>query len=170
MTIPLWQFGEGGVAGQTLASRIRLPVRGGEYVQENGENDDGQESMGSFEESIVSGEDDDEEEVTLVAEAPKPAQQVQIIQQNNVPMRDASTQTQIDSKESSTMTDMQQIVPPPQRTPSTYASAVNAVGSQERVEQLSMDKSDVSTAASFSTANSSQHDDIPIKPIPTPNN
>eukprot|EP00956_Cyclotella_meneghiniana_P001640 scaffold1805_cov69-Cyclotella_meneghiniana.AAC.3 len=172
MTIPLWQFGEGGVAGQTLASRIRLPVRGGEYVQENGENDDGEESMGSFEESIVSGEDDDEEEVTLAAAAaaPEPAQQVQIIQQNNVPMRDASTQTQINSKESSTMTDMQQIAPPPQRTPGTYASAVNAVGSQERVEQLSMDKSDVSTAASYSTANSSQHDDIPIKPISTPNN
>lgn len=165
MTIPLWQFGEGGVTGQTLASRIRLPVRGGEYVQENGENDDGEGSMVSLEESVVSEEEEDEE-VTLAAEAPEPAQQVQIIQQNNVPMRDASTQTQIDLKESGTMTDMQQIAPPPQRRPSTYASAANTVGSKERVEQLSMDKSDVSTAASLSTANSSQHEDIPIRPPP----
>ena len=170
MTIPLWQFGECGVTGRTLASRIRLPIRGGESIEENDEKNDGEESMDSLEESVVSDEEEEDSvgaETTdpeIAASQPSvPVQQVQIIQQNNVPMRDASTQTQIDSAERGTMTDVShQPPPPPQPRPISYA---NAVSTKDSVQQTSEDRSDNSPSISKSAVNSPQHGSIP-KPAP----
>jgi len=99
MTVPLWQLGECGVTGRTLASRIRLPVCGGDYDMDENENDaDSLESMESDEESYEDEEDETEDEnesntpETLATES-------QIIQQRNVSMRDVSTQTQLSSGE-----------------------------------------------------------------------
>jgi len=140
MTVPLWQFGECGITGRTLASRIRLPIRGGEQSQPEESEHDEDESLESLEESVVSDEDDEEEEdeeeeeeeetdapgpppvaVTaadlLPPPAPAPIQPVQIITQKNVPMRDAATQTFIAVQEQGTMTDVLQLQPPPR--PST---------------------------------------------------
>ena len=133
MTIPLWQFGECGITGRTLASRIRLPVRGGEHAEENEHDED--ESMESLEESVVSDdeEDDDEEEeeeeeeeetvevqaparTSVPTPVPPPIQSVQIIAQKNVPMRDAATQTLISSQEKATMTDAFTAPQPPTRS------------------------------------------------------
>lgn len=189
MTIPLWQFGECGVTGRTLASRIRLPVRGGENVEENEEKNDGEESLESLEESVVSEEEEEDDEESVEAEVaetnakalaaapmtpqpPPPAhvQQVQIIQQNNVPMRDASTQTLISSQERGTMTDTSTVPLPPQPRPSTCASASS---SRDMAQQTANDtaKDDHSSAASSShaTANSSQHEGIPTRSVHPPN-
>ena len=179
MTIPLWQFGECGVTGRTLASRIRLPIRGGESVEESDEKNDGEGSMDSLEESVVSEEDDEEEEESVgtdkapeiaaaapvIPQPPAPVQQVQIIQQNNVPMRDASTQTQINSAERGTMTDVShQPPPPPQPRPTSYASAVNT---KETVPQTATDKADNSSSVSKSTANGPQQGSISKQTLPT---
>ncbi|KAL7510685.1 hypothetical protein ACHAXN_007551 [Cyclotella atomus] len=178
MTIPLWQFGECAVTGRTIASRIRLPVRGGEYIEENGEKNDGDESMESLEESVVSEEEDEEESVEEVAEqenvvveptaTPAPVQQVQIIQQNNVPMRDASTQTSISSKERGTMTDAV-AAPPPQPRPSSYASAVSSKDTISQQTNTDTTNEDLSPAASSlrATANNSQHDGVSPRSVPS---
>mmetsp|Transcript_13077 Transcript_13077/g.23661 ORF Transcript_13077/g.23661 Transcript_13077/m.23661 type:complete len:1127 (-) Transcript_13077:160-3540(-) len=119
MTVPLWQFGECGVTGRTLASRIRLPVCGGDCNRnEKGEDDDGVESMESLEESVVFYDeeeyDEDESEYENELDAPEAlAPQVQIIAQSNVQMRDASTQTFTSSGEKGTMTDLTVTPQPP---------------------------------------------------------
>jgi len=109
MTVPLWQFGECGVTGRTLASRIHLPVIGGDFGKNEEEDDaDGSESMGSLEESVVSYEEDDEDESEYEneAESPEnPTTQVQNFAQSRAQMRDSATQTYISSGEKGTMTD-----------------------------------------------------------------
>jgi PAS domain-containing protein len=132
MTIPLWQFGECGITGRTLASRIRLPVRGGEGIEDD-DDDDGDESLESVEESVVSDDEEEEdeeeedEEESVVAEVePEPAAapaQVQIISQPSVPMRDATTQTAIDIDEKGTMTEADSVQPP-----TRWLRDTNAVG------------------------------------------
>jgi len=110
MTVPLWQFGECGVSGRTLASRIRLPVCGGDSGMN--ENDtDGVESMESLEESVgsyeVVEEEEDESEYENEVDGPETsASQVGIIANSNVQKRDSSTQTYIPSGEKGTMTDV----------------------------------------------------------------
>lgn len=132
MTIPLWQFGECGITGRTLASRIRLPVRGGEGIEDD-DDDDGDESLESVEESVVSDDEEEEdeeeedEEESVVAEVePEPAAapaQVHIISQPSVPMRDATTQTAIDIDEKGTMTEADSVQPP-----TRWLRDTNAVG------------------------------------------
>lgn len=91
MTVPLWQFGECSVTGRTLDSRIRLPVRGCD-VNENEETN--AESLESLEESIVSYDDDDECEYEHLRAV-----------NDNLQLRNASTQTAIAFGEKGTMTD-----------------------------------------------------------------
>jgi PAS domain-containing protein len=180
MTIPLWQFGECGVTGRTLASRIRLPVRGGDYAEENGQNADGHGSMESLEQSEVSEEDEEEEEDESVeletpeqspVRAPLTVQQVQIIQQSNVSMRDVSTQTLIASQEKGTMTDAaampQTATTIPPRDPNligkstTYANAVKT----KEVAQIYASDGDSVSSASHTAPPAPQSDTVP-----TPNN
>ncbi|KAL7520975.1 hypothetical protein ACHAWX_005669 [Stephanocyclus meneghinianus] len=191
MTIPLWQFGECGVTGRTLASRIRLPVRGGEYIEENAQKNDGSESLESLEESVVSEDEEEEDEMDesveaetpeqapaiapMTPQAPAPVQQVQIIQQKNVPMRDASTQTLFSSQEKGTMTDAAVMpqTPPPKgalsssatsASLSTFASAAAKSVVQQHVGDASTkeDHSSVSSS-SFTGLNSSQQDVVSTK-------
>lgn len=109
MTVPLWQFGECGVTGRTLASRIHLPVCGGDYdVNDKGNDADGMDSLESLEESVVSYEEDDEDDSDYENEIDAQESmlpQNQIIPQTNMKMRDASTQTSVSSDEKGTMTD-----------------------------------------------------------------
>ncbi|KAL7534962.1 hypothetical protein ACHAXR_009401 [Thalassiosira sp. AJA248-18] len=98
MTVPLWQFGECGVTGRTLASRIRLPVCGDVVEGVKRQEFDGVESLESLEESIVSYEEEenyeDDSEYENDFDSPEaPDLLVQMIAQSNVQMRDASTQT-----------------------------------------------------------------------------
>lgn len=91
MTVPLWQFGECGVAGRTLASRIRLPVCGAicpEDLNERGcEDEDSLESLG---ESVVSfNEEDSDYEGDLETSS---VSRVKVCP-HSVNYQDASTQT-----------------------------------------------------------------------------
>lgn len=109
MTVPLWQFGECGVTGRTLASRIRLPVCGDVVEGVKRQEFDGVESLESLEESIVSYEEeenyDDDSEYENDFDSPEaPDLLVQMIAQSNVQMRDASTQTVSSSSGKETIT------------------------------------------------------------------
>jgi hypothetical protein len=122
MTVPLWQFGECGITGRTLASRIRLPVCGGECNGDDTENDvdDGE----SVAESFCDEEDEDSSEDENELESPElPSAQAQNTAQSKVLLSEASTQTDVASVEKGTMTDM--IVTPQHPTPfiSTHANA-----------------------------------------------
>lgn len=89
MTVPLWQFGESGVSGKTVASRIRMPVFGREFDlsevinDASGENAD--ESDGSYHEEDAEGLSEDE------STSPEMSAPVQVC--------DASTQTNLPSGE-----------------------------------------------------------------------
>jgi len=100
MTVPLWQFGECGITGQTLASRIRLPVWGGIGGGNDEENNKG-ESL--EEESYMSSDDNDDEEDASDNEIME-TNEVLALVQNLV--RDASTQTIVDLSEKGTITDV----------------------------------------------------------------
>ena len=100
MTVPLWQFGECGITGQTLASRIRLPVWGGIGGGNDEENNKG-ESL--EEESYMSSDDNDEEEDASDNEIME-TNEVLALVQNLV--HDASTQTIVDLSEKGTITDV----------------------------------------------------------------
>ena len=96
MTVPLWQFGECGVTGRTLESRIRLPVCGGEIDENEEPNADGSESLESEEESVVSDDEEGGDESEYEEEEMQDEREV----------ADASTQTTIAHVEKGTMTDM----------------------------------------------------------------
>eukprot|EP00578_Thalassiosira_sp_NH16_P020913 CAMPEP_0181086586 /NCGR_PEP_ID=MMETSP1071-20121207/5826_1 /TAXON_ID=35127 /ORGANISM="Thalassiosira sp., Strain NH16" /LENGTH=276 /DNA_ID=CAMNT_0023168433 /DNA_START=1303 /DNA_END=2133 /DNA_ORIENTATION=+ len=121
MTVPLWQFGECGVSGQTLASRIRIPVCGGDFGGSEIIEDDGSgESLESLEESVLSSDDEedgedeseggDELEVSGAMTAP-----VQITEPCKVPTQDASIQAMVSQCEKATMTDTIVASQPPPR-------------------------------------------------------
>lgn len=129
MTVPLWQFGECGVTGRTMASRIRLPVCGSDFEEiEEGSHVDDEESLESLEESVASyevvehDEDDESEYENEVDVTEASAQQVQVIAKSNVQMLDATTQTSISSSEKETMTDA---IPAPQLPPSFNSHVLN---------------------------------------------
>lgn len=104
MTVPLWQFGECGITGPTLASRIRLPVCGGGFDGNDIENNinDGE----SVEEScILSDEEDEDASYDEIESAELPAL-VQNCARSDLIWRDASTQTIVTSAEKGTIMDM----------------------------------------------------------------
>ena len=96
MTVPLWQFGECGVTGRTLESRIRLPVSGGEIDENEEPNADGSESLESEEESVVSDDEEGGDESEYEEE---------LELQDEREVVDASTQTAVAHEEKGTMTD-----------------------------------------------------------------
>ncbi|KAL3761419.1 hypothetical protein ACHAWU_007378 [Discostella pseudostelligera] len=109
MTVPLWQFGECGIPGKTLTSRICLPVCGRDGMDVYEDDDDGGvESLESAEESVNSmdeEDDDDDEEEESEDEAELDAVVVSGAKKAVVPVREASTQTDIPLGEKGTMTD-----------------------------------------------------------------
>lgn len=115
MTVPLWQFGECGISGRTLTSRIRLPVCGGDGIDADEiENDfDGVESLESEEESLNSLDDEDEEESEYEDELDAPAEKVPVAKAV-LHMQEASTQTDTSSDEKATMTDSNTVPVHPQ--------------------------------------------------------
>ena len=126
MTVPLWQFGECGITGRTLASRIRLPVCGGDCNGNDIENDadDGE----SVEESLASSDEEDEdasEDEDELESAELPTAQVQNPDQTKLLLCEASTQTDVASGEKGTMTDMT-VTPPPQHPTPFISNRANA--------------------------------------------
>jgi len=133
MTVPLWQFGECGTAGKTLTSRIRLPVCGqdGMDVYEDDDDDgDGVESLESAEESVNSldEEDDDDEEEESEEEAELEDTDAVVAsgaKKAMVPVREASTQTDIPLGEKGTVTDNTMETIPPRAVPQAPLRQIN---------------------------------------------
>ena len=123
MTVPLWQFGECGIAGKTLTSRIRLPVCGGDGMDllndDDDGDDDGGESLESAEESVNSldEEDEEEEESEYETDLDETTGAKKVVMA--AVLREASTQTDTPSGEWGVMTDSNMstspsLLPPPQ--------------------------------------------------------
>ena len=91
MTVPLWQFGECGFKGRTLASRIRLPVCSGVIDDDEGSESVEVESLESLEGSVASGEDDEHDDESEHEEVESSARDIPV--QRSVPTIDAATQT-----------------------------------------------------------------------------
>jgi len=140
MTVPLWQFGESGITGRTLASRIRLPVCVGEYdnkKEDDDANDDGEESLESLDDSDVSyvEEDDDSEYEDETDAAEAPAVQAPLVPQNTTPMRDAATQTITSTEAKGTMTDSKVTQMPPRVMPQSDAPVIHKTSSSNQLRE-----------------------------------
>jgi hypothetical protein len=128
MTVPLWQFGESGITGRTLASRIRLPVCSGDFDENDMDIDidDGE----SVEESVGSSDEEDEDASVDEDESNSPelsSDEVKNSAQCKLLLCEASTQTDVSSGERGTMTDM---IETPQHPPPVISNRANSSRSE----------------------------------------
>ena len=149
MTVPLWQFGECGITGQTLASRICLPVWGGIGGGNDEENNKG-ESL--EEESYMSSDDDDDEEE-------EDASNNEIMETNEVLslvqnlVCDASTQTIVNLSEKGTITDV--IVFPQHPSP-----IISYCGSTAKIDEFNAPKANLDQCSPYLSSDCGSQDQV----------